>query len=77
MMTVFAFFGFICGVFIMLSITAAVVLVAADTLGRFNIGGSSNSVTQKIVTLVFIFLVVAAWYLLLSNAPFDIVISTK
>lgn len=73
----FAIFGFICGVLIMLSVTAAVLLVAADTLGRFNIGGSPNSITQKIVTCVFILFVVGAWYLLLSNAPFDISVSIK
>ena len=75
MLTVFSIIGFIVTCLILFTISIATVLVAVNTLGRFNIGGVPNSFVQKLVTLTFIAIVVLAWMLLLSNAPFTISIT--
>jgi len=55
--------------------TLGIIIIAFNSLGKYNIGGVINSPRSKFIALIDIILIVYLWYLLILAAPFTIVIS--
>lgn len=62
--------GFVILFIIMAKVSVAYLLVMANNLGQYNIGGVPNSKMVKFWTLVFMVVIVFVWYQLFKHAPF-------
>lgn len=67
-----AIIGFVALVFVMLYATAAYLLLASNTLGKYNIGGVPNSLLAKIGTSILGAILYGSWVLVFEHAPFTI-----
>ena len=75
MTVLFAVFGFLVCVAVVLAMTATWVVVAMNTLGKWNIGGVPNTWKDRTVTIAFLAFIVWEWYVLFSVSPFTITIT--
>lgn len=67
-----AVIGFIACVIVMLWLSATSVLVAANSLGRYTIGGVPNTWVDRAGALLLIAGLFCGWYLVLHFAPFTL-----
>lgn len=62
--------GWICCVLIVLYFTFVVIVVSANSLGEFTIGGAAN----KLLALFLILIACSGWYGIFVYAPFTLVV---
>ncbi len=70
-----AIFGWLVCLGIVLWLTVIAGIVALNTLGKYNIGGTTNTILDKFKTWLLISFVGGSWFLLVMNSPFTIVIN--
>ncbi len=67
-----AIVGFIFCVIFMLYITAGSLMISANSMGRYTIGGEPNTWLSRLVCLLLIATVLVGWTALFYTAPFTI-----
>lgn len=71
--TIIGFLGLVVG---MCFITLAGVLICANSLGKWNIGGVENGFLDKALAMIALIMVVSLWYLLYKHMPFLVTYNT-
>lgn len=67
-----AIIGFLVSCLFLVKLSILSVLSLMNNLGKYNIGGSPNTITKKIVTIIFLLIVVFLWYELFQLFPIHI-----
>jgi hypothetical protein len=68
-----AIFGWLMLCVILGFVSAGVLLIVANNIGQWNIGGASNSIGNRIGAVVAVIVLFVLWVLVFVNKPFVIV----
>lgn len=71
----FAIIGFLAAIVVMLYVSGVYLLIAANGLGTYNIGGVPNSAATRVGVVVVGLAVGWLWYQLFHHAPFTVTFS--
>lgn len=67
--------GFIACCIILVYLSIGWCLLAFNTLGEFNIGGAPNTFKGRLMTFIFLAIIVNGWYMVLQRSPFTVTIN--